>query len=287
MLSLRKYAKRLLLLVIVGYTLLCLGMYSLQKRLLFPAEHAIPVPADWQPSASPLFQQTMLKGACGAMHAVFWDTPNRHGIVMVLHGNGESMANVDHQTHAFLSRGYAVMSYDYAGYGLSQDCDFSQAQLLSDADTAFAWLTSLAKHMPITLYGHSLGTGISLYLASHHPVERVLLVSPYDAMEHVAQDQKPYIPIHWLIRYPLVATDWMQQAKAPTYIVHGTADTLIYPVRAQALQAASPKVNGQAIAKLTWVDGAGHMDITHFDAYEQWLSAALPELSTQPLSTTP
>ena len=73
-----------------------------------------------------------------------------------------------------------VLVYDYSGFGLTPGTPTEKA-VYADAETAFRLLTD-KYHIPpekIVLYGQSLGTAPSLYLASKNPVKGVVLHSPF------------------------------------------------------------------------------------------------------------
>lgn len=269
----RKLLTWLLLLALLTYASLCGWVYYRQQVMLFPAHRAPQIEESWQPTAGSLVRQAMLEGSCGDLHAVFWDIPDSRGVVMVFHGNAENLMTVEKQVAEFHSLGYAVMAWDYAGYGRSTNCWFDEQDLLHDADTAFLWAQQLVEQKPITLYGRSIGSALALYVASHESVNKVLLVSPYDSLANVGKDHMPaYIPVEWLILYPLPAHEWIAQVHEPIYAIHGLKDTLILPERAQALMRHAGRN-----AKITWVKDAGHRASDLFGPSNRWLEKHLTQ----------
>lgn len=267
----RQLLRRLLYLVVIGYVLFCVGIYFMQRTLLFPAYAALPVGDNWQPTVGALHEQTMLDGQCGKLHAVLWRIAGDKGTVLVFHGNGESVANVEGEVAMFHELGYSVMAWDYPGYGRSTPCWFTESDLLQDAETAYLWLKQKTPDSRIVLYGHSVGTGLALYVASRHPNHRVLLVSPYDALVNVAQDHMPWlVPVNLLIRYPLHADRWIGRVHGSIHALHGLADTLIAPQHAVALL---HHANGNA--DIEWVVGANHNDLSHAENNRRWLASKL------------
>lgn len=262
---------------IFGYLLICVAIYFMQDSMLFPAHLARPVPESWQPTAAERHVQAMLDGHCGKLHAVIWEISAAKGTVMVFHGNGESIASVESQVPPFQQLGYNVMAWDYAGYGRSTPCRFSEKDLLEDAETAYLWLEKQHPPSPIVLYGRSVGTALALYVAKQHPPLSVLLVSPYDALVNVAHDQMPFfMPVELLMRYPLHADQWIGQVQGHIHAIHGLEDTLIKPERAMALIR-----QAKGSADIEWVEGAGHNDITIFEKSRQWLERCLKDISFQ------
>lgn len=270
---LRKLLISVLLLAVVAYAVVCAWIYSRQQSMLFPSHFAPEIKESWQPTAGGKAQQALLDGSCGKLHTVFWDLEKSRGVVMIFHGNAENISTVEDQVSSFHRLGYAVMAWDYPGYGRSTNCWFNQQDLLNDADTVFKWAQEKAGKKPITLYGRSIGTGLALYVASHQQVQKVLLVSPYDSLVNVGKDHMPpHIPVAWLILYPLHADQWIAKVEEPIHAIHGLKDTLIAPERARLLME-----HAGNNADIIWVKDAGHRASELFGASDQWLEKHLSE----------
>lgn len=269
----RKTLVWLLLLAVLTYAGACAWVYYRQQAMLFPAFRAPVIEENWQPTVGGKVSEAFLDGSCGKLHAVLWGLEDSKGVVMVFHGNAENVMTVENQVADFHDLGYAVMAWDYPGYGRSAGCRFDEARLLSDADAAFRWAQENAGNKPVTLYGRSIGTGLALYVASHQPVHEVLLVSAYDSLANVGKDHMPaYIPVDWIILYPLQADEWITKVKAPVHAIHGMKDTLIAPERAKLLMTHAGKN-----ADIIWVDNAGHGVDGLFGQSDEWLERHLSD----------
>ena len=270
---LAKFAAWLLALALLSYAFMCGWVYYGQQVMLFPAHRAPQIEEHWQPTVGGDVSQEILQGSCGDLHVAMWDMANSKGVVMIFHGNAENLKSVERQVPEFHSLGYAVVAWDYPGYGRSANCWFDEQDLLSDAHTAFRWAQKQAGNRPITLYGSSLGSGLALYIANRQPVHKVLLVSPYDSLANVGKDHMPpYIPVDWLILYPLNAHKWIAKVHEPIYAIHGLKDTVIAPARARALMKHAGKN-----ADITWVEDAGHHDSELFGPSNRWLEQHLAD----------
>ena len=88
--------------------------------------------------------------------------------VLFSHGNAEDLGMI-REWFIELSRelNVNVLAYEYAGYGKSSAADCSEANCYADIDAAYAHLTQDRRIDPanIVLYGRSLGSGPSCYLA--------------------------------------------------------------------------------------------------------------------------
>lgn len=263
----------LLFLGLLAYAGMCGWIYYSQQAMLFPAYRAPQIEENWQPTTGGQVRQAMLKGSCGDLHAVFWGVAASKGVVMIFHGNAENMMTVENQVADFHKLGYSVAAWDYPGYGRSTGCWFDESDLLKDADTAFRWTTHQAGNKPITLYGRSIGSGLALFIASQQQVHQVLLVSPYDSLANVGKDHMPaFIPVDWLILYPLHATQWIAKVDEPIHVIHGSKDTLITPERARLLME-----NAGKNADILWVRDAGHRASELFGNSNQWLKQHLAD----------
>ena len=266
------YLKRVILVLLAVYIVACGVIYYQQKSMLFPAQYAQPVPANWQPTAGDSASQAFINGSCGKINVVIWRINNAKGSIMMSHGNGESLASINDYAYAFNNLGYNLMAWDYAGYGQSSDCWFSQNDLLADAENAYQWLAKQEKPAKIFIFGYSVGTGVALSVAANHQQNPVFLVAGYDSLTNVAKDNISHLlPISLLARYPIETAPFINKMHQPIYLIHGTADQLISPARAQALVSAS-----KGKVHIEWVKGAGHTDDALFNYRNQWLKKLLP-----------
>ena len=250
--------------------LACGALYFLQTRLLFPAYLAQPVPTNWKPSAGDSAIQAFIDSSCGEIHVVIWKIKQAKGTIMMFHGNGESLASINDYAYAFHNLGYNLMAWDYPTYGRSSTSFFSQAELLSDAETAYQWLNTQEKPERIVIFGYSIGTGIAIYTASQHPQHDVYLVAAYDSLLNVAKEHTAnWLPISFIMRYPMPATNWIKKINGHIHMLHGTQDTLISPARAKALFDHANKN-----ADIEWVN-AGHVDDNLFLYRNAWMQRHL------------
>ena len=88
--------------------------------------------------------------------------------------------------------GRAVVLANYRGFGAS-DGSPSEEALAGDA---IAWHDAIARDarggaVAVAAMGRSVGTGIAVRLAAERPVDRVVLVSPYDSIAAVATHHFP------------------------------------------------------------------------------------------------
>ncbi|NRF70850.1 hypothetical protein HLB44_27980 [Aquincola sp. S2] len=208
----------LLLVAVVVYAALCLLMFLMQRSLLY-----YPTP----PSAAP---QARLQA--NGIELRFAERP-RAGPRALLYFGG----NAEDPSHSLpeLAAAFpddAIYALHYRGYAGSPGTP-SEAALHADAQALFDALQR--RHAQITLIGRSLGSGLALRLAAERPVERVVLVTPYDSISAIAARHYPWLPVRWLLQDRYEAWRDAPRVKAPTLLLLASDDTLIPRQHGEAL----------------------------------------------------
>lgn len=103
----------------------------------------------------------------------------------------------------------------------------------------------------IVLVGNSIGSGPATEIALRHDVAALMLVSGLADLPSVVKSQVPVVPRR-LVRDRFDNAAKLARVKAPVYLMHGDADTLVTPVNLERLAGARPD------ATVARVAGAGH-----------------------------
>jgi pimeloyl-ACP methyl ester carboxylesterase len=239
------------------YMLICLLLYLAQDRLLY-----LPTPEVAYPGARALSIER------GAASLRVWEL---HGAarpaLIYFGGNAEDVgANIADFGAAFPAR--AVYLVNYRGYGGSTGRP-SEAALTADAEAIYDSLR--LRHDPIAVIGRSLGSGVAIALAARRPVERLILVTPFDSIASVAADHFPWLPVHALLRDRYDSLRRVGAVHAPTLVVVAEHDEVVYRARSDALIAAI----APALRHTVMVTGATHNDVSLHPLYLHSLSAFL------------
>jgi uncharacterized protein len=231
------------------YAALCLWLYLAQDRLLYPGagESVHPEARD-------------LRLNCGDATVKVWEMhPQAQAALLYFGGNGEDVgSNLSSFDGAFPDR--ALYLVNYRGYGGSTGSP-SERALISDARTIYDWVA--ARHSRIAVMGRSLGTGVATALATLRPVERVVLVTPYDSIVSIAAERYSWFPVRWLIKDPYDSAGRMGKVRAPVLVLIAGQDESIPRAHSDALVAAIPGGMGRVVV----IPGATHNDVETFPVY--------------------
>jgi pimeloyl-ACP methyl ester carboxylesterase len=134
---------------------------------------------------------------------------------------------------------------NYRGYGGSSGRPTEEA-LFADSLVVFDHVRR--NHAHVGVIGRSLGSGVAAYLATQRPVDRLVLVTPYDSIVRVAQVHYRWFPIFLLLKDRFDTLSRVPKIAAPTLVVIAEDDEVIPRARTDALIAAFPP--GQVQVKL-------------------------------------
>ena len=118
---------------------------------------------------------------------IIWQMPPRgeKPLVIYFHGNAEIVASRAERHRELTADGIGLVALSYRGY-MGSTGSPTEEGLLRDAEAAYRFATSRYPSSPIVLWGHSLGSGVAVALASRHPVAKVILEAPFSSTADVA-----------------------------------------------------------------------------------------------------
>lgn len=178
------------------------------------------------------------------------------------HANAEDLGNI-YPWCKFLSRSLKVnlFAYDYSGYGLSSG-EPSEENCYADITAAYDYLTEVRGIAPenIVLYGRSLGSGPSCYLAMKtaqkgpsKSVGGLILHAPFLSIYRVVIDTKCTLLGD---KFPNI--DYAPHVRCPVFLIHGTKDSIVPFSHSEQLYEQFPK---EYIQRPFFVKGMGHNQI--------------------------
>ena len=153
--------------------------------------------------------------------------------ILYSHANAEDLGYI-YPWCKFLSQrlGVNILAYDYTGYGLAFDQGApNEAQCYADIEAAYSYLRK-QRRIParnIVLYGRSLGTGPSTYLAAqtsgseHETVGGLILHAPFLSIYRVVLPDAGCT----MLGDPFPNVDLFGDVETPTLLIHGLKDAIV------------------------------------------------------------
>jgi uncharacterized protein len=244
-------ARRIAAIVMISYVALCAFFYVFQDRFIYHR-----MPAVDRPGAL----SVRVKSG-DAVVKVWVLHPGLKRAVIYFGGNlDDAGANLSDFSATFPDR--TVYLVNYRGYGGSTG-SASEAALTADARTIYDGAAQ--RHDGIIVMGRSLGTGIATALAASRPVERLILITPYDSLANVVADAAPWLPVGWLLRDSYNSVGLIGKVHAPVLVMIAGRDRVILRPRSDALSAAIPAPLRSTVV----IKGATHGDLLLFLGYLQ------------------
>lgn len=235
------------------YGLLCLLVFLVQDKLVFPAaggfSGTLQVPDT--------VRVRWLTRPGGERFRVAEAGPARPvGVMVFFVGNGEDLSSGLFWAQDLSEYGLRAVVVEYPGYGESEGSP-SVDSLFEAAETAADHGRRIARELsvPLMVGGSSLGTFCAVHLAARGVGERMLLKSPPTSTLAAARASFWWLPVGWLLRHRFDSLELAPKVRCPTLIVHGDRDRIVDAAMGQEL--------GEAIAgpsRLVLVPGHGHND---------------------------
>jgi pimeloyl-ACP methyl ester carboxylesterase len=185
--------------------------------------------------------------------------PGQPRAVLYFGGNAEDVY-LNAEDLARSVPGRTAYLINYRGYGGSTGRP-NEPALYADALAVFDDVSE--RHQDVAAVGRSLGSAVATYLASRRPVDRLVLVTPYDSAVAVARRIYPVYPVEWLLKDRYESVRYATRVKAPTLIVTAEQDRVIPLEHSQRLAEAFD----QAPVERLVIAGTGHNSISGPQAY--------------------
>ena len=252
----------LLLWLVLAVAVLLAAIVSFQNRLLyFPAKAAVADMVSGELRAWPPAED--FRGLVAEPAGVARAT------AVVFHGNAGHAGHRAFYAAALAPLGLRVILAEYPGYG-PRGGEVGERSLVDDAEQVIA-LAHRLHGPPVLVIGESLGAGVAAAAAARQrdKVAGLLLITPWDRLEHVAGHHYPWLPVKWLLRDRYDSAGHLASFGRPIMGVVVAERDAIVPARfGAALYAAlsDPK-------RFVVVEGAGHNDWTGRLEADWWREA--------------
>ena len=230
------------------------GIVLSQERLLyFPAKAAVADMASGELHAWPAGQE--FRGLMAE------PTGTARGTVIVFHGNAGHAGHRAYYATPLTRLGLRVILAEYPGYG-PRGGELGERHLVDDAEQTIA-LAHRLHGPPLLLIGESLGAGVAAAAGARQrdKTSGLLLITPWDRLEHVAAYHYPWLPVTWLLRDRYESDTHLASFGRPILVAVAERDSIVPARFGTALYEALPGPR-----RLVVIQAAGHNDwVEHVD----------------------
>jgi pimeloyl-ACP methyl ester carboxylesterase len=249
--------------IILGYVAICILIYFIQEKFIF---HPEKLPANFKFKYDRPFKEVFFDVERNVrINGLHFAAPTPKGIILYFHGNTRSIKGWAKYSKDFTKYGYDLIMIDYRGFGKSTG-KRSEDAMLKDAQFVYQKMKATYAEDQIIVYGRSIGSGFAVRVASLNTPRFCILDAPYYSFQNISSRYLPFLPMPFLLKYPIRADLWMEYVKCHTYILHGTRDRLI-PIRSsERLAAIAPER-----ITLIRIEGGGHNNLPSFPQYHAFL----------------
>ncbi|MBK7355771.1 alpha/beta hydrolase [Propionivibrio sp.] len=195
------------------------------------------------------------------------DDPVR-ATAIIFHGNAGHAGHRQFYVGELKQLGLRVILAEYPAYG-PRGGAVGEKSLVGDAEQTIA----LAYRMyggPLLIIGESLGAGVAAAASvrQRDSIAGLLLITPWDKLEHVAEHHYPLLPVHWLLHDRYDSVTHLASFRRPVWVAVAAEDSIIPSRFGRALYDALAEPR-----RLAMIKGADHND--WFDRLDDtwWLQA--------------
>lgn len=251
---------RILLLVVLGYLLVCAYVFFRQRAMLY---HPQTVPEEQMLEAARGLGVSRWLDKTG--NPLGWMTPDgtEETPVLIFHGNAGTALDRTVLIEKLRDAGVEsrIFVVDYPGYGSAPGTP-SQQNLVAAGVKALQALPDRA-----IVVGESLGTGVAAQVAEKCPgkIQGLLLITPFDSMVSAASHHYPWLPVGLLLLDRFDSIRALEQFSSPVAVVLAENDDTTPPDGARRL------FEGLHGPKKLWaVKGTGHNGVISTLSAEEW-----------------
>ncbi len=223
--NLKKSLGKLFLIVLLLYSVGCIGLYSYQEKIVF-------IPMKGEPRYTPAnlgysFENLRLKSGEEEINAWFIPAQNARATVLFCHGNAGNLEHRLATIKIWHELGVNLMIFDYKGYGSSTGKP-SEEGLYEDAQVCHKWLMDNKKiKLPLIIHGRSLGGGVAAWVANNLVCDGLILESTFTSIPDMGAHYYPYLPIRWLSKIYFENLEQVKKTTVPLLVFHGQEDEVI------------------------------------------------------------
>ena len=191
------------------------------------------------------------------------------GLVLYFHGNKDNLQRWGNYATDFTTLGYDVLMTDYRGYGKSGGKP-NEPDCYRDAHKVYDWVKSNHSYGGIAIVGRSLGSAVASELAMSANPDVLILETPFDELWGVVYPV--FRPSLYFVspRQQFSNANHLSGVRARIIVIHGTDDWVVPLSSAERLK---PLLKPDD--RFLVIEGAGHNNLSAFEAYHREIAWAL------------
>ena len=221
----KMYSLFLVSLVILVYFFATLGLYVLQRSLLYhPTEN------NYYGDDLTVNIEKVKVETDDNIDLLAWyhnKDINKFKTILYLHGNAGSLENRIHKINHFEDMNINFLLLSWRGFSGNKGKPTEQG-LYQDARSAIKWLKNQGIiEENIIIYGESLGTGVTTEIAQNRNFAGIILESPFTSMVAAGKSKYPIFPIKLLLKDKYESDMKIKNIKSPVLIMHGEKDKIV------------------------------------------------------------
>ena len=187
--------------------------------------------------------------------------------VLYFHGNGGNLSLWAPILAGIARRGYAVVAFDYRGYGLSSGRP-TERGLYRDVDAMVERFSNdSSRQTPIVYWGRSLGVAMAAHAATVRAPDGLILESGFPDARALVRTSPLLAFLALFSSYRFPCADFLHRLgkPVPVLVMHGDDDRVVSIAQGQALfdRIAEPK-------QFVTIRGGDHNDLTPSEPDAYW-----------------
>src|SRR5262245_20832227 len=233
--------------LVVGYLILVVVIRAMEPRLVFApgaARRLTPPPA-----LLGLDPQTVRFRAADGVELSAWVMRPPAGAadarwLLICHGNAGNLSEAGRAEHyaGLRALGVGIFAFDYRGYGESEGTPDERGVYL-DAVAAYRYLHESLGVPPdrIVRFGHSLGSAVSVELATREPTAGLILDGALLSGVARGQEIYPWLPVRLIARNRFESDRKIGRLTLPKLFLHARGDDVVPIDHGERLFALAPE----------------------------------------------
>ena len=217
--------------VISWYILRMFLLFFLQQRIIFEPS------CECSLSGDDSFKEVKFFAEDGVMLSGLWLERGSDITILFLPGKKGNIYAYPKRLSLLREVNANVLLVDYRGYGGSGGIIKKENDLYTDGRAALDYIKKVKgiSRERVVVWGLSLGGATAIEIARRYPVEALVLEGCFFSLREIAQQQHPFFPIKWLLKYPFESGKKLAQVIAPVLIIHSREDRVVPFEQAQKL----------------------------------------------------